>query len=68
MSRLDRLAGRAGTLLRAALLVTLTGWVLDVPGMLGRYYYVEQFLALVAGFSCALVLVEQRASQQPVQP
>lgn len=43
--------------LRGLLLGALTAWLLNVPAMLGAYFYTEQFLALAAGASAALALL-----------
>lgn len=44
-------------LLRGGLLLSVVGWILDVPGRLGWALYTEQFLALVAGCSASLILL-----------
>ncbi|HSH71199.1 MAG TPA: hypothetical protein VK997_14855, partial [Deferrisomatales bacterium] len=58
MTWFDRMNGVARTFLRATLLVAITLWVTDVPGLLGQAYYTEQYLAFVAGICTAMVLVE----------
>jgi len=58
MDRPDRATGVARAVLRATLLVVVTLWATDVPGLLGRAYYTEQYLALVAGLCTAMVLAE----------
>jgi TRAP transporter 4TM/12TM fusion protein len=50
-------------LLRAGLLLSVVGWILDVPGRMGWALYTEQFLALAAGCSASLVLLSPERSQ-----
>jgi len=39
------------------LLISMIGWIMDVPASLGYYLYNEQFLALAAGLGLASVLL-----------
>jgi TRAP transporter 4TM/12TM fusion protein len=55
-------------LLRGGLLLSVVGWIMDVPGRMGWALYTEQFLALAAGLSAALVLLSPgRAASQRQQ-
>lgn len=67
MTWLDRVTGALRVVLRTALLVTATAWVIDLPGMMGRAYYTEQYLALVAGLCTAMVLIEGVSAMGPVK-
>ena len=57
MPRLPWLEPGYAALLRAGLLLSVIGWIVDVPGRLGWALYTEQFLALVAGCAVALGLL-----------
>ena len=57
MSTFARAQDLYASLLRGGLLLSVVGWIMDVPGRLGWALYTEQFLALAAGFSAALVLL-----------
>tara|TARA_R110001583_G_scaffold195477_1_gene374056 strand:+ start:13958 stop:15862 length:1905 start_codon:yes stop_codon:yes gene_type:complete len=52
--------------LRVALILVIFGWILDLPGMFGKYYYTEQLLAMIAGLAAAITLTDSRWAKTPL--
>ena len=66
MGALDKTVAAARPCLRAALIVVIACWIVDVPGLLGRAYYTEQFLALVLALGTTLVLLDNAPAASPL--
>ncbi|SEQ79459.1 TRAP transporter permease [Thalassovita taeanensis] len=61
------IASKVQLVLRVALILVIFGWILDIPGYFGKYYYTEQLLALVAGLAATITLTDPRWGRTPAR-